>query len=138
MNGINKSMNGLRKRIFFLLFFVGFAINSFAQEYESELGGWYQYLWNASLGKGQFGLMGDVQHRNYKVLNDFQQWIIRGAVSYDFKGIPLKVAVGYGYFNSGTFGKSNEQFHENRIHQDILFAIWCCYFRVMYRIRDDY
>jgi Protein of unknown function (DUF2490) len=115
-------MNKLIKHTFIFLFFASLPINIFAQKSENTLGGWYQYLWNTSLGKGQFRIIGDLQHRNYGVFSDFQQWIIRGAVAYDFKGIPLKVAMGYGYFNSGTLGKSNEQFHENRIYQDILFS----------------
>lgn len=106
--------------LFFIVIFSNFA--SFAQEGESQLGGWYAYLYSINFNESQFGILGDFQHRNYEVANDFQQWIARAAIYYKFKDIPLRVTLGYGYFNSGTFGESNSTSYENRIHQDILIS----------------
>tara|TARA_R110002020_G_scaffold154714_5_gene335119 strand:+ start:17681 stop:18388 length:708 start_codon:yes stop_codon:yes gene_type:complete len=95
---------------------------SFAQEGEPELGAWYVYIGNTDFKESHFGVMGDVQYRNYSVFSDFQQFIARGAVSYSFENMPLKVATGYGFFNSGTFGESDAKFQENRIHQDFIWS----------------
>ena len=109
------------KRVFFCLFLTVLTSNlANAQEGESELGAWYGFFWNTNFGSSDFGLTGDIQHRNYSVTNDFQQLILRAGLSYNVKNTPLKVVAGYAYFNSGTFGESNSQLSENRLYQDAL------------------
>ena len=92
-----------------------------AQETEGKLGGWYAYNWNTHFGESQFGLMGDFQYRVYDVASDFQQFILRGGVSYTPKESGLTLLAGYAYFNSGALGDSNPQTYEHRLYQDVLF-----------------
>ena len=117
-------MRIITKIYLFLFFSFSFLLsqNAFAQEGEPELGAWYVYIWNTDFKESQLGIMGDFQYRNFSVFSDFQQFIARGAVSYSFKDMPLKVAAGYGFFNSGTFGESETKSQENRLHQDFLWS----------------
>lgn len=89
-----------------------------AQEGESQLGGWYIYVWNTGFADSSFGLQGDIQHRNFEVFGDFQQLLIRNALTYVPKNTDVKLALGYAYINTGTFGESNAQFWEHRIYQE--------------------
>ena len=105
---------------FFVLLAVGSLQALHAQEREDGTGGWYAYVFNTAFGDSQFGIAGDLQHRNYKVADDFQQWIIRAGITYEPKNIGVTFVAGYAYFNSGTLGESNLQNHENRLYQDAI------------------
>ena len=93
-----------------------------AQIGDSELGAWYSYFFSTQFDSSEFGVMGDVQHRNYQVGNDFQQLILRAGLTYNVKNTPLKLVAGYSYFNSGTPGEDNSQSIENRLYQDLLWG----------------
>ncbi|HEA30968.1 MAG TPA: DUF2490 domain-containing protein [Leeuwenhoekiella sp.] len=95
---------------------------TFAQETEGKLGGWYAYNWNTQFGDSQFGIMGDFQYRVYDVASDFQQFLLRGGISYTPKESGLTVLAGYAYFNSGVLGDSDAQTYEHRLYQDVLFS----------------
>lgn len=112
-------MSGTKLFSFFLfLVFLFKYCPAEAQEGESQLGGWYVYVWNKGFADSSFGLQGDIQHRNFKVAGDFQQLLIRNAVTYVPKNTDVKLALGYAYINTGTFGESNAQFWEHRIYQE--------------------
>jgi len=108
-------------RIFFTFLIFITAQSIYAQETEGKLGGWYAYNWHTSLGDSPFGFMGDFQYRSYGVTDDFQQFILRGGVSYTPKESGLTLLAGYAYFNSGALGDSNPQIYEHRLYQDALF-----------------
>ncbi|WP_290478069.1 MULTISPECIES: DUF2490 domain-containing protein [unclassified Leeuwenhoekiella] len=95
--------------------------NSQAQKGNSKLGAWYSYFVNSDFKDSEFGIMGDVQYRNYEVTSDFQQFIVRAGLSYSFKNTPLKVLAGYSYFITGLTGESEETFEEHRPYQDVIW-----------------
>lgn len=109
-----------------------------AQKTEGKLGGWYSYNWNIPLGDSRFEFMGDFQYRGYGVASDFQQFILRGGVSYTPKESGLTLLTGYSYFNSGELGDSDPQVYEHRLYQDALFAqhLWNRVF-IGHRIRVE-
>ncbi|MCM4154859.1 DUF2490 domain-containing protein [Gramella sp. AN32] len=108
------------KRLFIAsLLFTTLFSTAHAQENDSQLGAWYMYFWNTQFDESKFGLAGDVQYRDWEVLGDLQQFIVRAAVSYNVNS-NLKIFAGYGHFISGELGESKETSQENRIHQDIL------------------
>ena len=109
-------------------FFLFFAILSLiitgklqAQEGNSTLGAWYGYFFTTNFKDSQFGLMGDVQLRNFEVAGDFQQSILRAGLFYKPKDTPLKLLTGYSYFTSGFFGENEETFYEHRPYQDVIW-----------------
>lgn len=125
-----------RAFVTFLIFITAQTV--FAQRTEGKLGGWYAYNWHTSSGDSPFGLMGDFQYRGYGVASDFQQFILRGGVSYTPKESGLTLVAGYSYFNSGELGDSNPQIYEHRLYQDALFKqkLWDRVF-IGHRIRVE-
>mgnify|MGYP003148240458 CR=1 FL=1 len=89
-----------------------------AQENADETGAWYMYFWNTAFGESRFGLQGDVQYRDWKIIGDFQQLILRAGATYKVNA-NIKLVLGYAYLNSGALGESDATFSENRIFQDI-------------------
>ena len=85
-----------------------------------QLGAWYMYFWNATIKKSSWGFQGDVQFRNWDVMGDLEQLLIRGGVTYKPKNANAKFTLGYASITSGTFGKDNSTTHENRIYQEAL------------------
>ncbi len=49
---------------------------------EDQLGAWYMYFWSTQLKESRFGFQGDFQFRNWDLLGDLAQLLIRGGVTY--------------------------------------------------------
>lgn len=96
-----------------------FSFSAFSQENEDKLGAWYMYFWNTSFSESKIGLQGDVQYRNWNLMGDLEQLLLRGGVSYN--PIPnVKLTLGYGHITSGVPGESNNTSTESRIYQEAL------------------
>jgi len=115
-------------QLLFILFSLGLAQNVSAQFDEDQLGGWYMYFWNTSFKqanssettKGQFGMQGDIQYRNWNVMGDLEQLLLRGGFTFVPTGTNVKFTLGYGHITTGAFGESNENVTESRIYQELL------------------
>ncbi|CAL68392.1 DUF2490 domain-containing protein [Christiangramia forsetii] len=108
------------KKIFSLLLLtLFFNVNTNAQVNEDQTGGWYMYFWNTEFGESKFGLQGDVQYRNWDVIGDLEQLLLRAGVTYS-PNENVKLTLGYGNITSGTFGDSNDTSTESRIYQEAL------------------
>ena len=114
------SENFVLKKILTLLLF-GLFINNNVQSQvdENQLGGWYMYFWDTNFGESKFGLQGDVQYRNWDVLGDLEQLLLRAGVTYS-PNANVKLTLGYGNITTGEFGDSNETSSESRIYQEAL------------------
>jgi hypothetical protein len=95
-----------------------FSSNLVAQVDEDQTGAWYMYLWNTSFENSQFGLQGDVQHRNWDLGGDLEQLLIRGGLSWSPEHSKAKYTFGYASITSGEFGSSSSTSHEHRIYQE--------------------
>ena len=62
-----------------LLFY--FSFSAFSQSNEDKPGAWYMYFWNTSFSESKFGLQGDVQYRNWNLLGDLEQLLLRGGIT---------------------------------------------------------
>ena len=93
---------------------------SFAQIDEDQLGAWYMYFWNTSIGDSPWGFQGDLQNRNWNVAGDLEQLLLRGGITYVPKGTKAKFTFGYGYVATGAFGDDNSITEESRIYQELL------------------
>lgn len=91
-----------------------------AQIDEGQLGAWYMYFWNTTFQDGPWGLQGDIQHRNWNVLGDLEQLLIRGGVTYKPENAAVKLTLGYGNITTGAFGDSKSTVSESRIYQEAL------------------
>ncbi len=87
---------------------------------EDQLGAWYIFQWRNGFDDSPWGLQGDIQHRNFDITEDREQLLIRGALTRDVGKVRL--ALGYGFVDTGTFGPSSRSRHESRIYQEASFA----------------
>jgi hypothetical protein len=91
-----------------------------AQVDEDQLGAWYMYFFNGRVGDGPWGFQGDVQYRNWDLLGDLEQLLIRGGVTWRPESGGALFTLGYASITTGAFGDSSETVHENRIYQEAL------------------
>lgn len=110
------------KKILALIFFSTIFLpnQTLAQVDQDQLGGWYMYFWNTTFSESQFGLQGDVQYRNWDVMGDLEQLLLRGGLTYSPVNINAKFTAGYGHITSGAFGESSDTSTESRIYQEAL------------------
>jgi len=109
----------LKKLFLSLIFALLFNFNANSQVDEDQLGGWYMYFWDTSFSDSKFGLQGDVQYRNWDVIGDLEQLLLRAGVTYS-PNENVKLTLGYGNITSGAFGDSNDTSTESRIYQEAL------------------
>ncbi|HSI70823.1 MAG TPA: DUF2490 domain-containing protein [Gillisia sp.] len=105
---------------YFLLFTLFFSAFSFSQINEDQTGGWYMYFWNTTFKESNFGVQGDVQHRNWNLGGDLEQLLLRGGLTYSPENANIKFTLGYAHISTGEFGESKDIFAENRIYQEAL------------------
>ena len=91
-----------------------------AQIDEEQTGAWYMYLWNTTFNESSWGLQGDVQYRNWNLLGDLEQLLLRGGLTYSPTNENIKFTLGYGHITSGAFGDNSDTRIEHRIYQEVL------------------
>ena len=109
----------MKKITLLLLFSLFFNFNVQAQVDGDQLGGWYMYFWNTDFGESKFGLQGDVQYRNWDIIGDLEQLLLRAGVTYS-PNDNIMLTLGYGNITTGAFGDSNDTSSESRIYQEAL------------------
>lgn len=109
-----------QKFILVIALLFGTVSSSFAQIDEDQLGAWYMYFWNTSIGDSPWGFQGDIQNRNWNIGGDLEQLLLRGGVTYVPKGTNVKFTFGYGYVATGAFGDEKTTTEESRIYQELL------------------
>ena len=109
----------MKKITLLLLFSLLFNSNAQAQIDGDKLGGWYMYFWNTDFGESKFGLQGDVQYRNWNIIGDLEQLLLRAGVTYS-PNDNIMLTLGYGNITTGAFGDSNDTSSESRIYQEAL------------------
>jgi len=114
-----EKIQALKKLFTLLLFLLFINFNANAQVDENQLGGWYMYFWDTEFGESKFGLQGDVQYRNWDMMGDLEQLLLRAGLTYS-PNANLKLTLGYANITSGAFGDSNETSSESRIYQEAL------------------
>lgn len=109
----------MKKLILPILFTILINFNANSQVDEDKLGGWYMYFWDTNFAESKFGLQGDVQYRNWNVMGDLEQLLLRAGLTYS-PNSNIKLTLGYGNITTGTFGDSNDTSGESRIYQEAL------------------
>lgn len=109
----------MKLKYLFLLFFTSFSVSeAIAQVDEDQTGAWYIYNWGTGFGDSQFGAQGDIQYRNWDLIGDLEQLLVRGGVTYSPSTANVKFVLGYGHITSGAFGDSDATSTESRIYQE--------------------
>ncbi len=91
-----------------------------AQVDDEELGAWYMYFFNTTFNESRWGIQGDVQYRNWNIIGDLEQLLLRGGFTYSPETTNVKLTAGYAYISTGVYGDSNETSGESRIYQEAL------------------
>ena len=104
----------------FVLAFMLFSFNAKSQFDENKTGAWYMYFWNTTIKESAFGFQGDIQYRNWNILGDLEQLLLRGGFTWKPKETDVKLTLGYGHITTGAFGESNTTTQESRIYQEAL------------------
>lgn len=94
-----------------------------AQVDEDELGAWYMYFFNTSFKESPWGVQGDIQYRNWDIVGDLEQLLLRGGITYEPKEADIKLTLGYGNITTGRYGSDNSTVAESRIYQEALFPV---------------
>lgn len=115
-------MNSKKSILATLVFVMTFG-SVFSQENNDELGGWYMYFFDTKFGESQWGLQGDVQYRNWNIMGDLEQLLLRGGVTYRPKNTDVKLTLGAANITSGEYGESSATSNETRIYQEALIPV---------------
>ncbi|WP_223034252.1 DUF2490 domain-containing protein [Hanstruepera marina] len=107
----------------FVLIFSFLSIFSFQElkaQNPNQMGAWYMYFFDTKFGEGQFGIQGDIQYRNWNIIGDLEQLLLRSGFTYRPKNTTIKLTLGYAHITSGALGESNDTSSESRIYQEAL------------------
>jgi len=94
-----------------------------AQINEDKLGAWYMYFFNTTFKESSWGFQGDIQYRNFNIVGDLEQLLLRGGITYKPKKADIKLTAGYGNITTGRFGPDNSTTSESRTYQEALFPV---------------
>lgn len=111
-------MKSRNLHLLLLLLCTLFCVQGKSQVAEDDLGAWYMYFFTAEPEKGKWGIQGDIQYRNWDLVGDLEQLLLRGGVSYRPDNYNTKLTLGYAHITSGAFGESDETSAESRIYQE--------------------
>lgn len=89
-----------------------------AQVAEDDVGAWYMYFFNTPFKESQWGVQGDVQYRNWDMLGDLEQLLLRGGLTWRPKSGGVMFTLGYANITTGEFGASDATVTENRAYQE--------------------
>lgn len=89
---------------------------------DEQLGAWYMYFYNHRFGDGPWGIQGDAQFRNWNIMGDLEQLLLRSGLTYTPENSGVTFTLGYANITTGEFGASDATVNENRIYQEALFG----------------
>lgn len=99
---------------------LGWAGPATAQVDEDQLGAWYMYFFGKSFDNSRWGFQGDVQYRNWDLVGDLEQLLLRGGATYRPKRFNMLLTLGYANITTGEFGSGDSTVNEDRIYQEAL------------------
>jgi len=106
-----------------LLLIIGLAPKGRAQINEDKLGAWYMYFYNTTIINGPWGVQGDIQYRNFNLMGDLEQLLLRSGITYKPQNANIKFTLGYGHITTGTYGNDESTTLESRIYQEALYPV---------------
>ncbi len=101
-------------------FILCLSMHSTAQVESSQTGAWYMYFYDHDFKNSQFGIQGDFQYRNWDLIGDLEQLLLRSGLTYRPKGVNAKFTIGYAHITTGVFGDNDDTSVESRIYQEAL------------------
>lgn len=109
------------RKLFLVFLIISFNF-SFSQVDQSKTGAWYMYFFNHQFKNSQFGIQGDLQYRNWNIIGDLEQLLIRSGLTFNPINADILLTIGYANITTGQFGESNNTAAESRIYQEALIS----------------
>jgi hypothetical protein len=78
------------------------------------------YFWNYSFNDSKLGLQGDLQYRNWNLIGDLEQLLLRGGLTYQPENTKFLFTLGAANITTGAFGDRKDKVVETRIYQEAL------------------
>lgn len=102
----------------FLLFFI--SLQFVNAQNSNQLGAWYMYFYDTQFTDSNFGIQGDIQYRNWNIMGDLEQLLLRSGVTFSPDSTDIKLTLGFAHITTGALGESNDTSAESRIYQEAL------------------
>ena len=103
-----------------VIFFTVVAKGTVAQN--TDVGNWFIYFGNQPINK-KFNWHNEVQYRNYNVVGDLQQLLLRTGIGYNLTENNNNILLGYGYIQSKNYIPNKTEkitTHEHRVFQQFI------------------
>ena len=88
----------------------------------TDVGNWFIYFGNQAVNK-KFNWHNEVQYRNYNVVGDLQQLLLRTGIGYNLTENNNNILLGYGYIQSKNYVPNKIEkitTHEHRVFQQFI------------------
>ena len=112
-----------KMKISFFSILVLFVTSSiFSQVDEKQLGSWYMYFFSHKFENSNFGIQGDIQHRDWAILGDREQLMLRSGITFTPKNSGVMFTLGFANITTSDFGDPDASFNEKRLYQEALLS----------------
>ena len=95
------------------------------------------YFGNLRFKESPWAIHGEAQHRNFNILGDLDQLLLRTGLQYNSKSGQSSFLADYASINNGKEGDSKATFHENRLYQEVILRQKTGKLGLMHRYRFE-
>jgi len=92
--------------------------SSHGQINEDQTGAWYMYFFDGRFGDSQWGVQGDLQYRDWELLGDTEQLLLRTGLTWRPAANDALFTLGIANITTGAFGDDDSTVNENRLYQE--------------------
>ncbi len=129
-------------------FFIGILLCCFAfsvsmKAQKSDLGNWWIVFGNLNIKDTKFNWHSEVQYRNYNIIGDLEQLLLRTGIGYNLSEKNNNILLGYGYILSENYPENSEnkedksKVSEHRIYQQFITKQQFSRFYLQHRYRFE-
>jgi hypothetical protein len=112
----------MKKKLSMVVLTLMLVLPNFNYSQESDFGNWLIYIGNKQIST-KWNLHHEVQYRNYNIIGDLEQLLLRTGLGYNFNENKSNVLLGYGYILSENYIPNSDNktsVNEHRIFQQFI------------------